>query len=204
MLYVLLALTSFGAIFDNRWFVHALEIYRCLVYFAFDYYLIAYVPWPLEGPVMTAILTGALWIIRLFHVASIIFWVGHFFCTNQNYINSRRFRQKRGQKESENTKVYPSNGNLVANKETNKSDAEVNCTRRESTTTTSDSTIAETETLNKQSSPNNLKSSTVMLLLSLVVFSALVSTFLYFCKIESCARMLEEVGASGKGANIGF
>ena len=51
-----------------------MEILRCLVYFPFDYYLIAQNDWKL-GKGMHLFLDILLWSIRVLHVLSIMFWL---------------------------------------------------------------------------------------------------------------------------------
>ncbi|XP_054158433.1 alkylglycerol monooxygenase-like [Oppia nitens] len=74
MLYIIFILTSFGAIFDNRKYAPLLEICRCLTYLPFDYYLIATVHWSI-GPNEQLLLAITLWMARLMHVLSVVFWL---------------------------------------------------------------------------------------------------------------------------------
>ncbi|CAG2103918.1 unnamed protein product [Medioppia subpectinata] len=72
-IYVVYLLTSFGAIFDNRSWAAPLEISRCLAYFAFDYFLIFPVQWPI-GAGQYLLLNILMWSTRAAHVLSMLFW----------------------------------------------------------------------------------------------------------------------------------
>lgn len=115
MIYLLLTITSFGALFDNRfdiffWFLVSkyqfvclflidrsyliiLEIFRCIIYFVFDYFIIQSTKWPIHRN--TSILIQILlWTIRFGHLLSIIFWIcmwiKNIFTNNNNNIDDKR------------------------------------------------------------------------------------------------------------------
>ncbi|CAG2171486.1 unnamed protein product [Oppiella nova] len=92
MFYIIFVLTSFGAIFDNRKFAPIVEILRCLVYLPFDYYLIASVHWHI-GANEYLIMSLTVWVVRVVHVVSIIFWV--------LYLITRFIQNKRDHNSSE-------------------------------------------------------------------------------------------------------
>lgn len=77
MLYVIFTLTSFGTLFDSRWFAEILEVYRCISYLVFDYFLIAHAEWNVDNNRESMLFYG-MWAVRLFHVASILLMVVHF------------------------------------------------------------------------------------------------------------------------------
>lgn len=187
MLYVLFALTSFGAIFDNRWFAVPLEIIRCLVYFAFDYYLIAFVPWPVERNIMKNILFYGLWAVRIFHSLSILFWIAYSFLVCAANI---LLKKKNGHF---NANVIAS----VSSTEKIKSDENGKEIMGDSDieTTTISSTDPHTKNVDSNSSVFkilfNLKATTVMIMLTLGFFSASTISFLYFSKFDACSQFLD-------------
>ncbi|CAG2108540.1 unnamed protein product, partial [Medioppia subpectinata] len=74
MFYIIFLLTAFGAIFDNRKWAPILEIMRCLVFYAFDYYLITPVHSTL-GHNEYFVLSITLWTVRTAHMVSILWWL---------------------------------------------------------------------------------------------------------------------------------
>lgn len=190
MFYVLLALTSFGAIFDGRWYAIILEIFRCLVYYAFDYYLIAFVPWPLERSIMKSIFFWALWAIRAFHALSILFWIGYFLLTSAVrclYPKSGHFNENVINFSSSSTeKIKPAS-----------IDGSIDGVDSVSEATTISKSNLQVETGSADSKSGvfkilfNLKATTVMIMLTLGFFSASTVSFLYFSKVESCSKFLD-------------
>lgn len=158
MLYVVFALTSFGAIFDNRWFVEIIEIQRCLLYFAFDRYLITGVQWPI-GPNLYLILEIFLWIIRSAHILSILFWFGHYLI--RIHIQGEALR------------------NVVRSK-IGKQLNTINNSKNEAM-----------PDLEHRSAKTSLRTSTVLLITTLVTVSVIIYTFIYFFKVQSCSTLLE-------------
>ena len=77
MLNYIISQTNHPLLINLRWFVEIIEIHRCLLYFAFDRYLIASIHWPI-GPNLSLILESSLWCIRAMHVLSILFWTIHY------------------------------------------------------------------------------------------------------------------------------
>lgn len=154
MLYVVFALTSFGAIFDNRWFVEIIEIQRCLLYFAFDRYLIAGVQWPI-GPNLYLILEIFLWVIRSAHILSILFWFAH-------YIIRIHI-----QREALRSVVHFKIGKQL----------NIKCEAMPD--------------LEHRSAKASVRTSTVLLITTLVTISVIVYTFVYFFTVQSCSILLE-------------
>lgn len=154
MLYVVFALTSFGAIFDNRWFVEIIEIQRCLLYFAFDRYLITGVQWPI-GPNLYLILEIFLWIIRSAHILSILFWFAHYLIRIHIQGEALRsvVRSKIGKQLNSKNEAMPD--------------------------------------LEHRSAKTSLRTSTVLLITTLVTVSVIIYTFIYFFKVQSCSTLLE-------------
>lgn len=98
MLYIIVTLSSFGTLFDLRWFAVWIEIVRCLIYFTFDYFLIESQDWALSSNLAT-ILQFGLWTIRTIHLVSIVFWL---LFAVINLFSSQEFIEKDVEKQSNN------------------------------------------------------------------------------------------------------
>nr|XP_027197528.1 alkylglycerol monooxygenase-like [Dermatophagoides pteronyssinus] len=113
MIYLLLTITSFGALFDNRSYLIILEIFRCIIYFVFDYFIIQSTKWPIHRN--TSILIQILlWIIRFGHLLSIIFWIcmwirNIFTNDNNNNIDNKHQRKGLSTTDSNEKIIYDSN-----------------------------------------------------------------------------------------------
>ncbi|CAG2174203.1 unnamed protein product, partial [Oppiella nova] len=76
IVYIVLFLTSVGALFDCRKFAPLLEIVRCVIYFPVDYYLVDSVHWAIDAN-EKFVLSSSLWMVRVSHILSIFFWLGY-------------------------------------------------------------------------------------------------------------------------------
>ncbi|CAG2163863.1 unnamed protein product [Oppiella nova] len=73
--YVMLALTSFGTIFDRRSVAPLVEVSRCLLYFLFDTYVISSWMDSSLAPHLRGLTESVLTVVRVIHFMSIVLWL---------------------------------------------------------------------------------------------------------------------------------
>ncbi|KAJ6220027.1 hypothetical protein RDWZM_005839 [Blomia tropicalis] len=74
MFYLLMSLTSFGFIFDNRKYAPLFEVVRCILYFPVDYYIAINTAWQIEG-VEKMIFNVLMLSLRIFYIVSVSIWL---------------------------------------------------------------------------------------------------------------------------------
>ncbi|KAH7637081.1 alkylglycerol monooxygenase-like protein 2 [Dermatophagoides farinae] len=167
MTYLLLAITSFGALFDNRSYLIILEIFRCIVYFVFDQYVLQSTQWPVHQST-SVLIHLSLWTIRLGHLLSIMFWIC-MWIINLFTTNTIDDKHKSPKMTSSNEKIiYDSNEG------------------QSQTSTDSDETLHQDSTY-----PVRLKASTFFILMAMMVFVFVPLTMSYLFVVPSCSRYYE-------------
>lgn len=179
MFYVIFTLTSFGAMFDNRWFSEILEIYRCLAYFGFDYYLIVGTPWTM-GPNTRIIFNYSVWCVRIFHVFSVVFWLCNF--AVRIYIHGRFFNSKLSDDDMVKTVPVDNHNNHLTNGKAEKGDI-VELMKVDSESSSIDNA--------GEKKVNRFGFGVTMTMVILLLTSALVFIPIYMMTIPTCSQLVE-------------
>lgn len=168
---------------SRRWFSEFLEISRCLAYFAFDYYLIYTTEWDM-GSNVRLLFNYSMWSVRLFHVLSIIFWLGNFgvrLC-----VHGRVFNISPSESNDDIVKSLPNDNH---NGEAAVAAAEVKKGAIADLMKLDDAEMLKAGSIPRR--PNKFSFSTAMLMLSLLIGSVLAFVPLYVLSVPSCKRWVE-------------